>query len=173
MVQESYGGVAELRGSKLDLDRYTKELAMVKRELTGNRYSSEDINNRLKATDNYLEKYIPIKIQTMISQTLHRILKYDEEFKLCQFEEDRFLELTHIVLNDNGIPSLSKKTYSLPQIIYPERPPSSKRLSKTITSKKGLGSTFSGRSNASLPRKSSVAVPSTKDLHSIPTKDRH
>ncbi len=56
---------------------------MVKRELTGNRYSSEDINNRLKATDNYLEKYIPIKIQTMISQTLHRILKYDEEFKLC------------------------------------------------------------------------------------------
>lgn len=50
---------------------------MVKRELTGNRYSSEDISNRLKETDNYVEKYLPIKVQNIISQTLHKILKYD------------------------------------------------------------------------------------------------
>ena len=77
MVQSAYDGVADIRGVKLDTDVYSKDLTMLKREITGNRYSTDDLSNRLKETDNYVEKYLPIKVQNIISQTLHKILKYD------------------------------------------------------------------------------------------------
>lgn len=86
MVKEAYDGVGEVRGTKLDVEKYNRDLAGVRRELTGNRYSSEDVSNRMKETDNFLDKYLPIRVQTMISKTLHKILKYDEELKLCHFE---------------------------------------------------------------------------------------
>lgn len=92
---------------------------MIKRELTGNRYSCDDISSRLKETDNYLDKYLPIKIQTMVGDTLHKFLPYEEEVRLCGYEEEKFGELREIVLKDNGIPSLEKKKYHIPEIVVP------------------------------------------------------
>lgn len=158
-VETLHEEVAELRACKLEVQKYMDEFTMVKRELTGNRYSCDDISSRLKETDNFLDKYLPIKIQTMIGDTLHKLLPYEEEVRLCGYEEEKFGELREIVLKDNGVPQLEKKKYYIPEIVVPQRPVSSKRassLSKKI-SKRNMGSSASamssGKDNSSGQRK--------------------
>lgn len=148
-VETLHEEVAELRACKVEIQKYIDDFTMIKRELTGNRYSCDDISSRLKETDNYLDKYLPIKIQTMVGDTLHKFLPYEEEVRLCGYEEEKFGELREIVLKDNGIPSLEKKKYHIPEIVVPQRPVSSKRassMSKKI-SRRNMGSSGSAMSS--------------------------
>jgi hypothetical protein len=43
--------------------------------------------------ENFVEKYIPIRIQSSISEVLSYILPYKERNKLSDFDKKRFMEL--------------------------------------------------------------------------------
>ena len=99
------------------------------------RFACEDNWRVIRATDNYIEKYLPFKVQNMISlnlkQTLSKTYKalkgpafYDKtkwtakqlrdfetftKFKTQEYEIYR--EMHKIVLRDDGEPSLKKTAF--------------------------------------------------------------
>ena len=53
----------------------------------------ENHGNHFAMVENFVEKYIPIRIQSTISEVLSFILPYKERNKLSDFEKKRFMEL--------------------------------------------------------------------------------
>lgn len=75
-----------------------------------NKYSAEDIDRKLLSTDNYIEKYLPIKIHKFIMSTLKNIFDNKKDIKkLRDYEAKKDWLLNEAVRNDNGIPSDFKK----------------------------------------------------------------
>lgn len=56
--------------------------------------------------ENFVEKYIPIRIQSTISEALTAILPYKERLKQAAYDKKKFAELHQIILEDDGIPKL-------------------------------------------------------------------
>ena len=59
--------------------------------------------------ENFVEKYIPIRIQSTVSEALSAILPYKERLKQVEFDKKKFAELHQIILDDDGIPRLAEK----------------------------------------------------------------
>ena len=59
--------------------------------------------------ENFVEKYVPIRIQSTISEVFQYILPYKERIKLSEFEKKKFAELHQIILEDDGIPKLAEQ----------------------------------------------------------------
>jgi len=58
--------------------------------------------------ENFVEKYIPVRIQSQISETLQTVLPYKEIETLLKYEKDKFKDLHQTILDDDGIPDLFK-----------------------------------------------------------------
>ena len=62
--------------------------------------------------ENFVEKYVPIRIQSQISKTIHSVIK---EFlpqcveRLEDYEQEVFGEMHQIVLEDDGMPDLHRQ----------------------------------------------------------------
>lgn len=99
----------ELQNSKQERSVYEKEMQRCKSEVQKCLFSIQDLHRNLQATDNYIEKYFPIKLQNFITETissvienkkiLGRLLKYDIEF---------YKELHQRIIDDEGYPTLDK-----------------------------------------------------------------
>jgi hypothetical protein len=59
--------------------------------------------------ENFVEKYIPVRIQSQISETLQQVLPYKETQTLAAFEKLRFNEMHQLILEDDGVPRLYEK----------------------------------------------------------------
>lgn len=59
--------------------------------------------------ENFVEKYIPVRIQSQISETLQQVLPYKETQTLAAYEKLRFSEMHQIILDDDGYPNLFEK----------------------------------------------------------------
>ena len=71
---------------------------------------------QLIATDNYLEKYLPFRIQNMVSASVHSILSSNQEQqRRFRVEETKtYKQLHKLVLLDDGIPTLKKRSFQMP-----------------------------------------------------------
>lgn len=73
--------------------------------------SAEDIDRKIISTDNYIEKYLPIKIHKFIVNTLRNVFDNKKDLKkLKDFHAKKEWLLNQAVQNDNGIPGDFKKT---------------------------------------------------------------
>ena len=73
--------------------------------------AAEDIDRKLTSTDNYIEKYLPIKIHKFIVSSLRNVFENKRDLKkLKDYEAKRDWLLNEAVQNDNGIPGDFKKT---------------------------------------------------------------
>jgi hypothetical protein len=72
-------------------------------------YEIRDVSQNLEATDNYLEKYMPVRIQELINQAFKHFAKTDEEREdILNYEIQRYKELHNIVVKDTGTSKLDK-----------------------------------------------------------------
>ena len=95
----------------LDNEKHSKqEFAVDLNKVTGMieklRLDSENHGNHFAMIENFVEKYIPIRIQSTISEVLSLVLPYRERNKLADYEKKRFKELHEVILDDDGIPQL-------------------------------------------------------------------
>ena len=70
---------------------------------------AENHGNHFAMVENFVEKYIPVRIQSQISETLQQVLPYKEAQTLAAFEKLRFNEMHTIILEDDGEPHLWEK----------------------------------------------------------------
>jgi hypothetical protein len=68
----------------------------------------------MKSTDNYLEKYFPIKMQNFISDCFSYCLGKKELGKLHDYEGKRYKALHEVIMRDDGRVNLNKKGFHIP-----------------------------------------------------------
>lgn len=63
--------------------------------------------NQFNTVENFVEKYIPIRIQSQISETLGQVLPRAQLNKLENYEMEKFNELNMKILEDDGSANLA------------------------------------------------------------------
>jgi len=66
--------IMALKVAKLDLTEFEQKMKTFDEQLETIRYATYDSFKALKATDNYLEKYLPFMVQNLISQNFSVLL---------------------------------------------------------------------------------------------------
>ena len=59
--------------------------------------------------ENFVEKYIPVRIQSQISETLQQVLPLREIGILAVYEKEKFKNMHEVILEDDGYPHLYAK----------------------------------------------------------------
>lgn len=90
---------------------FAKATDKLDQRITYAQNSAEDIDRKITSTDNYLEKYLPIKIHKFIISSLRNVFENKKDLKkLRDYEAKKDWLLNEAVQNDNGIPGDFKKT---------------------------------------------------------------
>ncbi len=63
-------------------------------------------SNEFLRVENFLEKYLQLKVQNLISHTLNNVMHAKDKSKLKEYEDARFLELREQLVLDKGLPDL-------------------------------------------------------------------
>ncbi|CDW88205.1 UNKNOWN [Stylonychia lemnae] len=82
-------------------DKMWEEIHKMQREL-------DEKTNQFNTVENFVEKYIPIRIQSQISETLACILNRSQMNKLENFEMEKFQQLNLVILEDDGSANLQE-----------------------------------------------------------------
>ena len=73
------------------------------------------MHRNLISTDNYIEKYLPIKIQNSITDTLKLVLDKAGALRLYEVDSRLYRGLHEVVIRDDGVPSLNKRGFKIPE----------------------------------------------------------
>lgn len=72
-----------------------------------NQVELDQKTNQFNTVENFVEKYIPIRIQSQISETLGQVLPRAQLNKLENYEMEKFNELNMKILEDDGSANLA------------------------------------------------------------------
>ena len=99
----------DLQNSKQDRSIYEKEMQRCKSEVQKCLYSIKDLHGNLLATDNYIEKYFPIKLQNFITETLSNVIENKKIIeRLIRYDIEFYKQLHQRIIDDEGNPTLDK-----------------------------------------------------------------
>ena len=70
-------------------------------------------SNEFMRLENFIERYLPLKVQNQISHTLNYIIEPKNKWRLKDYEEQKFLELRDIMLEDKGLPDIEQECKSV------------------------------------------------------------
>ena len=102
--------VKRLKANKVDANEYERFTNSLDDLLLEIQVKTENNKNHFSMVENFVEKYVPSHIQSMIGETLGKCLTGDEDKRLLrEFERDKFKVLHDIILNDDGFPDLYQK----------------------------------------------------------------
>lgn len=93
----------------------------------------EDHHNHTLTIENFLEKYLPIKVQSQISETLKAIGDKKSRRNLDQYESVKYEELHTAILEDTGHPEIIKQFQKLATISEPKFSDGQKQLNSSKT----------------------------------------
>lgn len=75
------------------------------------------MHRNLIATDNYLEKYLPVKIQNFITETISNVIENKKVLgRLLRYDIECYKTLHQRILDDEGYPALNKQEFSPPDM---------------------------------------------------------
>ena len=112
---ELYDSSQKLTENKLELSYFQLELGKLIKDIQEVKYLNEDLTNTVRGTDNYLEKYIPFRMQNMITETMNNVLPKSDLHKLHEFAARKYLQLKEVVADDDGVPRFSKVFFRIPK----------------------------------------------------------
>jgi hypothetical protein len=92
-------------------DDYLKDAKAFSEDINRVAFGLEDLCSNLMTTDNYLDKYLPFRIQNFISETLENVLPKPQLERLVEFEKYKYKHMHENIIKDEGTSSL-KKSYS-------------------------------------------------------------
>jgi hypothetical protein len=95
---------------KLDIEKFNAIQTELEERIEYNKKSIKDLDNNLKETDNYVEKYLPFKLSNLISDILKPITNEKGPFAdLIPTRTEMKDKILYDILNDDGESTLDKK----------------------------------------------------------------
>lgn len=67
--------------------------------------------------DRFVDRYLPVRVQTQICQTLHNTMGINSRHRLQSYEIDCFKKLNNAVLGDQGVEYQKEKPIDLKKSI--------------------------------------------------------
>ena len=107
---------------------YLKDAKALSDDINRIAFGLEDLNSNMMTTDNYLDKYLPFRIQNFISETLENTIPKDQLVKLATFEKVKYKHMHENIIKDDGVPNLKKSYPDIKEIIDQGTDKSTKRL---------------------------------------------
>ena len=121
-IQQSFVRIEELESNSVFKQNYSTDISEIQDKTNRALYWIEDVSKNLDATDNYIQKYFPVKIQDLINETLMAVSKTDEEREaILNYEIKKYKDFHKIVIKDEGSPCLKKKEFKYPSFIEIEK----------------------------------------------------
>ncbi|CAI2381969.1 unnamed protein product [Moneuplotes crassus] len=103
----------------------------LEQKLTTCSKAAEDVSSKLTSTENYIEKYLPVKVHKFIVSSLRNVFESKRELrKLKDYEAKRDWLFKQELQNDTGIPSDFKTS------VYEENPRKLKKVKLSSKTKK-------------------------------------
>jgi len=100
---------SSLAEEKLNKSIYDEDIQRIRNALKNTQLTSERANNSTLKLENHIEKYLPVKIQQMISSCLECVLPTQSK-RLKDYDEEVHVQLNEIIANDNGVGNISNFT---------------------------------------------------------------
>lgn len=85
------------------------EIRRLDAEILENKYETQNHGNHFAMVENFIDKYVPVLIQSQISETLQIALPYKEVTELVEYEKTITKKFHEAILNDDGMPDLVSK----------------------------------------------------------------
>ncbi|CAI2385161.1 unnamed protein product [Moneuplotes crassus] len=104
-----------VKQEKADQKQTFDEVTKINEILQAHTKKIEDQYNHTMTVENFMEKYIPITIQTQISDTLKSIIDKKMKRSLEHYETRKFNDLHKMILDDNGDPEIKNKIMEMAQ----------------------------------------------------------
>ena len=121
-IEELFIQIEDIKSNIVIKSDYLKEIENLKDEVKHAMFSIEDIGKNLDATDNYLEKYFPVKMQELINEAFKYLAKSDEEREhILDYEVKKYKDFHKAVMKDEGESSLMKNGFKIPSIFELEK----------------------------------------------------
>lgn len=73
-TSENYSEIKTLYNIKTNLETYNDQILKFEKNFAHLRFEIEEVSNKIKDTDCFIDKHLPIKTQAQISSTLHTCL---------------------------------------------------------------------------------------------------
>lgn len=116
-VSDCLTQMEEFKSKALLKDEYLKDMEHIKEESRHTLFSIQDVSKNLDATDNYIEKYFPVKMQELINEAFKYFAKSDEDREnVLDFEVKKYKDFHKVMVKDSGEPTLDKTKVNLPPI---------------------------------------------------------
>ena len=100
-MAEIHSDIQKLTAVKVNEEKYTTDLAFFRDEHLKLRYAVEDFHHRLDTTDNFIEKYVPLRIQSQISETMVAVMGRREKKKLFDDDYTEYVNCSENLLYDS------------------------------------------------------------------------
>ena len=108
-LDQNLKSINQLKQEKLTCKIFELEKERIDKLIDNLALQAENHGNHFAMVENFVEKYIPVRIQSQISETLQQVLPYKEAQTLAAFEKLRFNEMHAIILEDDGMPHIFEK----------------------------------------------------------------
>ena len=100
--------VGELEATKLDAKKYGDKHKLTENLVDDMKKELAINENHLNMIENFIDKYLPIRVQSHLSEILGNLYEKgtDQHIKLEEVEKRKFEDLYEVILADDGIPNL-------------------------------------------------------------------
>ena len=97
--------VKETKQDRREIEEYRRKID----GLVAKMQSDLDLKtNQFNTVENFVEKYVPIRIQSQISETLEAVLQRSYLNRLENFEMEKYKQLNLAILEDDGTSNLTE-----------------------------------------------------------------
>jgi len=92
-VQKLQDEINEVSRTKCDTTDFLSEIQKMEMNFRQLKIDTDNHGNHFAMVENFVEKYIPIRIQSTISEALNNILPYKDRSRYAEFDKKKFAEL--------------------------------------------------------------------------------
>lgn len=106
-----YRDLSLLENLKMDKSHATNQFAEVNLKHSSLYTQICMKENSICTIENFLEKYLPVRVLTQISEVLSKVFSSSgshELKRLHKYEQMKFKQFNHCILHDDGIPDIMK-----------------------------------------------------------------
>eukprot|EP00826_Nyctotherus_ovalis_P004043 TRINITY_DN10838_c0_g2_i4.p1 TRINITY_DN10838_c0_g2~~TRINITY_DN10838_c0_g2_i4.p1 ORF type:complete len:138 (-),score=46.20 TRINITY_DN10838_c0_g2_i4:42-455(-) len=115
-AEQLFADINKLDNNKTEKKQFNVEMDRLRLDLNSVKNDLEENINRTATTENYLEKYLPLRIQNIISENIHYTFDPIVRKKFVEFEKLKYEKLNDVILKDDGKPNLNKTESYIPPL---------------------------------------------------------
>ena len=111
MIETNTKNIAIFNETKLDKNIFYDEKKEVHTLLRERKGDMERIENHCTTIENYIDKYLPIRTQFIVSDTLESIIGIKERHRMEKYNTEKFALMYRNILEDTGVPDIGRQIH--------------------------------------------------------------